>query len=52
MAIKMKQNKEELKKEITSQITGLHFRLIFSKSEPRKELIDGVADYILNMIEE
>lgn len=41
---------EELKKEVISQITGLHFRLVFSKTECHKKLIDGMADYIIKMI--
>lgn len=47
----MKQNKELLKKEIISQASAFHFRMIMSKPEQYKELYDFFAEYILKLIE-
>ena len=47
----MKQNKELLKKEIISQASAFHFRMIMSKPEQYKELYDGFAEYILRLIQ-
>ena len=49
--IRMKQNKELLKKEIISQASAFHFRMIMSKPENYKELYDFFAEYILKLIE-
>ena len=47
--IGMKQNKELLKKEIISQASAFHFRMIMSKPEQYKELYDFFAEYILKL---
>ncbi len=47
----MKQNKELLKKEIISQASAFHFRMIMSKPENYKELYDFFAEDILKMVE-
>ena len=49
--IGMKQNKELLKKEIISQASAFHFRMIMSKPENYKELYDFFTEYILKMID-
>lgn len=49
--IEMKQNKELLKKEIVSQASAFHFRMIMSKPEQHNELYDGFAEYILKLID-
>ena len=48
--IGMKQNKELLKKEIISQASAFHFRMIMSKPEQYKELYDFFAEDILKMV--
>ena len=47
----LKQRAELLKKEIISQATSFHFRMIMSKPEQYKELYDFFAEYILKLIE-
>ena len=47
----MKQNRELLKKEIISQASALHFRMIMCNSEYHKKLYDGFAEYILKLID-
>ncbi|HHX61246.1 MAG TPA: hypothetical protein GX707_11135 [Epulopiscium sp.] len=49
--IKMKQDRELLKKEIISQATSFHFRMIMCKPENYKELYDFFAEDILKMVE-
>lgn len=47
----MKQDRELLKKEIISQASAFHFRMLLSKPENYKELYDFFAEYILKLIE-
>lgn len=46
----MKENKELLKKEIISQASSFHFRMIMCNPKQHKELHDGFAEYILKLI--
>ena len=47
----MKQNKELLKKEIISQATSFHFRMIMCKPENYKELYDFFAESVIKLID-
>lgn len=49
--IGMKQNKELLKKEIISQASAFHFRMIMSKPENYKELYDFFAESVIKLID-
>ena len=47
----MKQDRDLLKKEIISQASALHFRMILSSREHHKEMCDSFAEYILKLID-
>lgn len=47
----MKQNRELLKREIISQASALHFRMMMCNSECHKKLYDVFAEYILKLID-
>lgn len=47
----MKQNRELLKKEIISQASAFHFRMIMSNPEQYKELYDFFAESVIRLID-
>ena len=47
----MKQNRELLKKEIISQASAFHFRMIMSNTRNHKELYDSFAESVIKLID-